>query len=269
MRKVADVTSEAQKIWKALRPMIDEEIKQKTNSCVRARKMRVMSAPENGLVGVAEPFGNTVHVPYSSQLADLQVGDAVWVYWYFNNASTMIAMSMGNGQSVRHPYAMITKALTYCSLSNGANAVLLQEAYLSEVIPGAHKQIKTLNVQMGETDITRTVWDRVTRTINIPSVEENLLITGEAVQFETGALTNRTVRIIIDYGTLDSSTIEIPGGGNYATMLSAPSGYVIDSVSVTMGSTDITDTAYDSQTSTVYIPDVSQNVTIYVSCDDA
>ena len=103
MRKVADVTSEAQKIWKALRPMIDEEIKQKTNSCVRARKMRVMSAPEDGLVGVAEPFGNTVHVPYSSQLTDLQVGDAVWVYWYFNNGSSIRTIRTERPLSINIP----------------------------------------------------------------------------------------------------------------------------------------------------------------------
>ena len=194
-------------------------------------------------------------------------------YWQdiYNHADIMRQHDSGSCTELMGEYFGFfdDKTTISTACSSGANAVLLQEAYLSEVIPGAHKQIKTLNVQMGETDITRTVWNRVTRTINIPSVEENLLITGEAVQFETGALTNRTVRIIIDYGTLDSSTIEIPGGGNYAATLSAPSGYVIDSVSVTMGSTDITDTAYDSQTSTVYIPDVSQNVTIYVSCDDA
>lgn len=40
-----DHTSEAQKIWRNLKPMIDEEIKKQTASCIRAKKMAVTSAP--------------------------------------------------------------------------------------------------------------------------------------------------------------------------------------------------------------------------------
>lgn len=91
-------TDEALKIWKALKPMIAELTEQKTRSCVRAKKMSVTTAPAGGLIGVAEPFGEEVMIPYSSLLANAQVGDAVWVWYYFNNASTMIAMTTGAGQ---------------------------------------------------------------------------------------------------------------------------------------------------------------------------
>lgn len=97
MPSTTDYTREAQKIWSALRPVIAKEIKSRTESCVRAKKMSVMTAPENGLVGVAEPFGPIVNVPYSSALT-LNVGDPVWVWWYFGNASTMIVMAKGDGQ---------------------------------------------------------------------------------------------------------------------------------------------------------------------------
>lgn len=91
-------TDEALKIWKTLKPMIDQEIESKTRSAVRAKKMSVTTAPNDGLIGVAEPFGEEVMIPYSSSLSNAQVGDAVWVWYYFNNASTMIAMTTGAGQ---------------------------------------------------------------------------------------------------------------------------------------------------------------------------
>ena len=95
-----DLTREAQKIWNALRVMVDKEIDKRTASCVRSRKMTVMAAPNGSTIGVAEPFGETVYIPYSSTLANAKVGDSVWVDWKFNNASTMVAMATGEGQIV-------------------------------------------------------------------------------------------------------------------------------------------------------------------------
>ena len=95
-----DLTREAQKIWNALRVMVDAEIGKRTASCVRSRKMTVMSAPNGSTIGVAEPFGQTVNIPYSSALANVKVGDTVWVDWKFDNASTMVAMATGEGQIV-------------------------------------------------------------------------------------------------------------------------------------------------------------------------
>lgn len=91
-------TDEALKIWNALKPMIDREIEAKTRSCVRAKKMTVTTAPEDGVIGVTETYGDEIFIPYSSEISSAQAGDAVWVWWFCNNASAMIALSMGNGQ---------------------------------------------------------------------------------------------------------------------------------------------------------------------------
>ena len=93
-----DHTTEAQKIWKALQPMVSAEIKKQTASCIRAKKMSVTVPPDGTTVGVAEPFGETIQIPYSSSLSTLAKGDTVWVWWYYNNASTMIAVTTGSGQ---------------------------------------------------------------------------------------------------------------------------------------------------------------------------
>lgn len=93
-----DDTNEALKIWDALKPMVDREIKEKTASCIRSKKMTVTSAPNGTTIGVCEPFDTvTYRIPYSSAVSGAKVGDAVWVQWYFDNASTMIAMSFGDG----------------------------------------------------------------------------------------------------------------------------------------------------------------------------
>ena len=90
-------TSEAMKIWEALRPMIDKEIETQTKSCVRAKKMVVDVPPDGRTVGVSEPYGQTFYIPYNSGLAGSVAGMPLWVYWYFNDASTMIAFTNGDG----------------------------------------------------------------------------------------------------------------------------------------------------------------------------
>lgn len=91
-------TNEALKIWNALKPMVTKEIERLTRSCVRARKMQVKVPPNGSTIGVAEPYGETIQIPYSFALSEAREGDAVWVWEYFSNASTMIALAYGNGQ---------------------------------------------------------------------------------------------------------------------------------------------------------------------------
>ena len=91
-------TDEALKIWNALKPMIDRQIEAKTRSCVRARKMTVTTAPDGSVLGVTEPWGAETFIPYSSALSGVQEGEAVWVWYFYNNASSMIAMAKGDGQ---------------------------------------------------------------------------------------------------------------------------------------------------------------------------
>lgn len=95
-----DKTREAQKIWDALSPMISSLVSRSTRSCVRARKMQVMEPADGRFLAVAEPYGKTIRVPYSAALQDVPVGSAVWVIWFFDNASTMIAVATGAGQII-------------------------------------------------------------------------------------------------------------------------------------------------------------------------
>ena len=98
--------NEALKIWDALKPMIDKEIEAKTRSCVRAKKMVVKTPPNGSTIGVIEPYeSSAVNIPYSSAVKDAEAGEAVWVQWFFGNASTMMAIAYGDGDM---PYALET-----------------------------------------------------------------------------------------------------------------------------------------------------------------
>lgn len=93
-------TEEALKIWGALLPAVRAEIREQTRTCIRARKMNVTTAPdaESGKIGVTEAFGATeIMIPYVSTLSSVTVGTSVWVYWFYGDASTMVAMQKGGG----------------------------------------------------------------------------------------------------------------------------------------------------------------------------
>ena len=91
-------SEEALKIWKALKPMVDRQIEEKTRSCIRAKKMVVTTAPDGSVIGVAEPYGEEILIPYSSALSGVEVGDAVWVWMYYSSSTNAIAMANGEGQ---------------------------------------------------------------------------------------------------------------------------------------------------------------------------
>lgn len=84
--------------------------------------MIVTYPPDGTQIGVAEPFGETFFIPYSSSLSDAKNGDAVWVWWFFGNASTMIALSTGVGQ-LANPYAVFSEAARF-SVDRNNNLVM-------------------------------------------------------------------------------------------------------------------------------------------------
>ena len=92
-------SEEALKIWKALKPMVNRLIEEKTRSCVRAKKMSVSSNPTENGVGVKEPYGQEFVIPYSTDMTTIRKGDSVWAYWYSDNASTMHIVETGEGKS--------------------------------------------------------------------------------------------------------------------------------------------------------------------------
>lgn len=100
---MGNTTAEALKIWKALQPMIDTEIKRMTQNCKRAKKMTVVSPPSelSYKITVAEPYGENLTIPCAKNLLGVKQGETVWVEWYSDDMSTAIATRFGNGDITR------------------------------------------------------------------------------------------------------------------------------------------------------------------------
>lgn len=89
---MSDSNKDAIEIWNLLKPMIDSEIQEKTRGMVQRRKMKVTTAPSlvTNTIGVTDPFGQELFIPFVTNLYSATVGDVVWVE-YMYGATNMFA----------------------------------------------------------------------------------------------------------------------------------------------------------------------------------
>lgn len=91
---MADLNKESMAIWKSLKPMIDEEIKAQTRGSVQRRKMKVTTAPSlvTNVIGVTEPYGTEMLIPFNTNLSTANVGDVVWVEFMYGATNAFASM---------------------------------------------------------------------------------------------------------------------------------------------------------------------------------
>lgn len=90
--------NEALKNWQSLLPALEPLIDQRTKSAVRRKKMDVATAPNGTSIGVQDPGDTTViNIPYQPACTGVSAGQSVWVEWLYDNFSTAIAVTPGNG----------------------------------------------------------------------------------------------------------------------------------------------------------------------------
>ena len=80
-------------------------------------------------------------------------------------------------------------------------------------------------------------------------------------------VTMRTVTNNLTHVTNSNAATKVADGGGYAAILSAASGYTMDTVTVTMGGVDVTATAYDSDSHAIVITNVTGNIVITASAN--
>ena len=90
--------------------------------------------------------------------------------------------------------------------------------------------------------------------VNIPRVTGDIAITA------TATLIVYQITTAFTHATGDNQTTEITHGSSYQTTLAPDTGYEVTSVTVTMGGTDITATAYSN--GSVNIPRVTGDIAI-------
>lgn len=117
----------------------------------------------------------------------------------------------------------------------------------------------TVTITMGGTDITATAWDSSTNTISIDAVTGAVVITAAAKVLYT--ITRNLTGVTC---TPADSTI-MQGESLVLTLAANTSGMSVKHVTVTMGGTDITSSAWNSSTGQVTIASVSGNVTVAAS----
>ena len=91
---MADLNKESMAIWKSLKPMIDEEIKAQTRGSVQRRKMKVTTAPSlvTNVIGVTEPYGTEMLIPFNTNLSAAHIGDVVWVEFMYGATNAFASM---------------------------------------------------------------------------------------------------------------------------------------------------------------------------------
>lgn len=91
-----DTQIEATRIWKTLLPIILDLIEERTKSCVRMKKLTVVTPPNGTTMGVMQPNDDThtiFNIPYLAGLSSAQIGQVVFVvYWYGMTNAIAIAL---------------------------------------------------------------------------------------------------------------------------------------------------------------------------------
>lgn len=118
--------------------------------------------------------------------------------------------------------------------------------------------VDSVTVTMGGNNITSSVWKPATNTIEIGSVTGNVVITASSASSVTRySITNNLTNV-----TNTNTNVAVAEGTTYNATINPAEGYTVGTVTITMGGTDITSTAYNSTTHTITIGNVSGNIVI-------
>lgn len=84
-------------VWKALEGQVRKTVKDMSGKNLQCERYDVTTAPNpsTGKIGVSQPFGNEIFVPYSRAVAGAAVGDSVMVFWW-KSLSNAKAWYMGD-----------------------------------------------------------------------------------------------------------------------------------------------------------------------------
>ena len=150
----------------------------------------------------------------------------------------------------------IENNLTYCSNDNSVTTIDKGNSYTCRIIAQSGYVISTVSVTMGGTDITSSAYSN--GNISISSVTGDVVITVVCVA------KTYTIQNNLTYCSNGNPATTINEGNSYTCRIIAQSGYVISTVSVTMGGTDITSSAYSN--GIITINSVTGNIVITAVC---
>jgi len=149
----------------------------------------------------------------------------------------------------------VSYTLENVSSDNTSSAVIEGETFYSVLTVNDGFSLQSVTVTMGGVDITASCYKE--NCISIPMVTGEICITAIAVQMATDIC--RITNILTN--VQNSNTTEtVALGGSYTGVLKASDGYAIGTVTILLGNTDVTETAYSD--GNIYIAEVTADVTI-------
>lgn len=176
---------------------------------------------------------------------------------------TDITNQVFNGTPVARRVS-VTNNLSHCSSSNSANAVEEGTTYTTTITASAGYTLNgaTISVTMGGTNITSSAYNN--GIISIQSVTDNISITITAVTEDVPSTSYSVSNALTNCSTSNGSA-SISDGSPYSATITPDSGYTLDgaTVSITMGGTNITATAYSN--GAISIASVTGNVVITIA----
>lgn len=126
------------------------------------------------------------------------------------------------------------------------------------ITPNTGYKIDSVKVTMGAYDIPQTAWDGTK--LSIQRVIGNVTITVVTSESSTPQPNTYTVTKNVSNGTITGNSTT-PEGSTYTATVTPDDGYQVDSVTVTMGGSEVSG-AYNTETGVVTVPNVSGNIVI-------
>lgn len=154
------------------------------------------------------------------------------------------------------PSYSITNNLTHCTTSNTAKTINANSKYSTTINVEAGFTLNSITVTMGGKDVTSSVVNNNVITIN--SVTGNVVVTAKAIEIvapTTYSITNNLTNC-----NTSNSTTSVTKGGSFSTIITARDGYKVNSITVSMGGTDITSSAVNKNS--ISISNVTGNIVI-------
>lgn len=117
----------ALEFWNAIKGKIRQLISELTQNCLRIDRYDVSTAPSNGKIGVKQPFGTEIFIPYNKSAENAQVGDTVYVIWWHTMSN---AKAWKFDDSSSETFIAPTPYGGRCTVTNGGYIVKGKEVHV-------------------------------------------------------------------------------------------------------------------------------------------
>lgn len=212
--------SEAQRFWDAISGKVRQLIRGETQNAMRCERYEVTTAPNGVEMGVSKPYStNELMLPYSSEVANAQVGDPVLVVWWnsMSNAKVCYYADGYRGGLAAYPVGSY-----YWSSVNTSPAVLFGgewESITNRFLFAAGGSYSVTGSTSTGGEINHTL-----KTAELPSIEGTFRIRGAGNTGVTPAITASSGAFsgggeVVDYNVGNKFDLSAATGGNQYSQL--------------------------------------------------